>query len=53
MNNSTSRKAAMSRNIANWETVVSKQGKTSKEAQRLQLRLALNLFNQMDQHPAY
>lgn len=53
MNNSTSRKSAMNRCIINWEAIVSKQGKTSKEAQRLQLRLALNLFNQMDQHPSY
>lgn len=53
MNNSSSSKAAMNRSIAVWERTVEKQGKSSKEAQRLQFRLALNLFNQMDQHPNY
>ena len=47
MKNTTSSKASMSRCIAVWEKVCHLQGITSKEAQRLQQRLALNLFNQL------
>lgn len=48
MNNSTSKKSAFNRCITNWERTVAKEGKSSKEAQRLQQRLVATLFDQRE-----
>ena len=52
MNNSTSKKSAFNRCLNIYYIACERHGKTSKDAQQKQARLAAALFDQMDQYVA-